>query len=258
MSGGRLTIVGTGIRAGLHTSIESRACIEHAQKVLYLVSDPVAAKWVENLNTTAESLSHLYETGRDRLETYDAIIESILRWLRDGVDLCVVFYGHPGFLVSPSHEAIRQARLEGFQAEMLAGISCFDLIHTDLGLDLAGMGYQAFEATTFLVYGFRFDTSAPLILYQISVIGDNTWSPNPDLSRLSVLIEYLHHHYGSEHEVIVYEACPYAVGSPLILRMPLSQLIKAHITHGSTLYVPPKPARTPDAGMLKRLGLEAE
>jgi len=34
-----------------------------------------------------------------------------------------IFYGHPGILVNASHDAIKQALYEGFDAYMLPGIS---------------------------------------------------------------------------------------------------------------------------------------
>src|SRR5436190_972091 len=77
-----LVIVGTGMRAALDTTIESRTCIERASKVLYLVADSRASAWIEQLNPSAESLVHFYETGKPRFEIYEAIINEILGWLK--------------------------------------------------------------------------------------------------------------------------------------------------------------------------------
>jgi len=56
------------------------------------------------------------------------MVERILKNVKDGFKVCVVFYGHPGVFVQPSHEAIRIARLEGFSARMLPGISAEELL----------------------------------------------------------------------------------------------------------------------------------
>lgn len=119
-----LVIVGTGMRAALDITIESRTCIERASKVLYLVADSRTAAWIEQLNPSAESLVHFYELGKPRFEIYEAIINEILDWLKKSSDLCVAFYGHPGFYAFAGHEAIKRAKRDGFRARMLAGISC--------------------------------------------------------------------------------------------------------------------------------------
>ena len=49
------------------------------------------------------------------------MVEEILAAVREGKRVCAVFYGHPGVYVKPSHEAVRRARKEGFEARMLPG-----------------------------------------------------------------------------------------------------------------------------------------
>jgi hypothetical protein len=51
-----LTIVGTGIRAGLQTTPEALASIHRARKVLFLVADLLSQEWIRSLNPTAESM----------------------------------------------------------------------------------------------------------------------------------------------------------------------------------------------------------
>jgi uncharacterized protein YabN with tetrapyrrole methylase and pyrophosphatase domain len=235
-----LTLVGTGIRAGLDTTLESRACIERASKVLYLVADSLSGAWIEQLYPTAESLASFYELGKPRFEIYEAIINEIFAWLRRGSDLCVAFYGHPGFYAFAGHEAIRRARLEGFQARMLAGISCEDQMYSDLGIDPGSSGCQTYEATSFLIYRFRFEPSAALVLLQIGVLGEAIWPPTSDSSRLHVLVDYLQRHYSPDHEVVIYEASFDPDKQPRIARVPLSRLHEMDVSASSTLYVPPE------------------
>ncbi len=234
-----LTIVGTGIRAGLDTSLESRACIERASKVLYLVADSLSATWIEQLNPTAQSLASFYELGKPRFEIYEAIVSEILVWLRRGPDLCVAFYGHPGFYAFAGHEAIRRARLEGFRARMLPGISCVDQMHSDLGIDPGSSGCQTYEATSFLIYRFRFEPSAALVLLQIGVLGEAIWPPTSDSGRLHILVDYLQRHYSPDHEVVIYEASPDPDKGSRIARVSLSRLHEMDVSASSTLYVPP-------------------
>jgi len=257
MRAGSLTVVGTGICAGLDITLESKTCIERADQVLYLVADTLTGAWIEQLNPRAQSLASFYQLGRPRYEIYAAIIEKVLSRVRNGADLCVAFYGHPGFYAVAGHEAVRLARLEGFEARMLPGISCEDRLFADLGIDPGASGCQTYEATAFLIYQFRFDTSAALVLLQIGVLGEAVWPPAGDVGRLDILSRYLQRHYGQSHEVIVYEASPAADGAAELQQGSLANLARARISVSSTLFVPPKGPPSLDIHMAHQLGLPA-
>jgi precorrin-3B methylase len=256
MPAGSLTVVGTGIKMAAHITVEAKAWIEQADKVFFLVTGEIAQEWILQLNPQAVNLSPLYARGRRRLDTYRQMVERILEAVRQGQRVCAVFYGHPGVFVLPAHEAVRQARREGFDARMLPGISAEDCLFADLGLDPAWSGCQSFEATDFLVRSRRFDTRSHLVLWQIGVIGNlRRPAKGEDLPGLAVLVEVLEAHYGPEHPVIIYEASPYPGLAPVIQRVPLGQAQNARITPISTMLVPPKEEAPLDAAMMERLGL---
>lgn len=243
---GSLTVVGTGIRTALQTTPEARACIERADKVLFLL-DPVGARWIASLNPSAESLDHLYSADLPRLETYRAMVDVILVHVRQGLDVCVAFYGHPGVFVSPSHEAIERARSEGYRALMLPAISAEDCLVADLGVDPGRWGCHAYEATDFLLHRRVPDPSVALILWQLGALGEKRARLGPHPDALRILTERLTEHYGADHEVILYESSPYPIGDPLITRARLGDLPAAQIRPMVTLYVPPAAAPTLDA-----------
>jgi hypothetical protein len=102
------------------------------------------------------------------------------------LEVCVVFYGHPGVFVQPAHEAIRVARLEGFTARMLPGISAEDCLFADIEVDPGVYACQSFEATDFLVRKRKFDPRSPLVLWQIGSIGDLYYHSGKYISDISV------------------------------------------------------------------------
>ena len=132
-SQGSLTVVGTGIEVVSHLTTQAEHLIAHAEKVLYVVPGAWADEWMTGLNPNAESLSHLYGDDISRLETYRQMTETIMAHVRQGLRVCAVFYGHPAVFVTPSHEVIRLARAEGFEAKMCPGISAEDCLFADLG-----------------------------------------------------------------------------------------------------------------------------
>jgi precorrin-6B methylase 1 len=257
-SPGSLTIVGTGIQAGGQITIQARAYIEQADYLFFLVTDPVTERYLRRLNINAESLMPLYQAGEDRFSTYMAMVDRILAEVRRGSRVCAAFYGHPGVFVSPSHEAIRRARREGFEAKMLPGISAEDCLFADLGIDPSVAGCQSFEATGFLISKKKFDPTSFLILWQIGVIGDLSYQPaGYDYHKgLQVLAEYLQPIYGPDHVTIVYEASEFPMFKPRRDRVKIQQLPETSVTPLSTLCIPPLAKRTIDETMCERLGLD--
>jgi uncharacterized protein YabN with tetrapyrrole methylase and pyrophosphatase domain len=210
--------------------------------------------WVQDLNPSAESLERFYAPGKLRSETYEEMVEEIVSRVRNGLNVCAVFYGHPGVFGFPPHEAVRRARSEGFRAEMLPGVSAEDCLYADLGVD-PGDGCQTFEAMNFLLFPRTFDPAVSLVLWQPAAIGELRGTVHPSLQGLAALEEYLEKFYGREHEVVLYEASPYAVGGPTVQRLPLGNLSTSEVGAMTTLYVPPKGEAQPDLEMFDRLGV---
>jgi hypothetical protein len=183
------------------------------------------------------------------------MVERILSCVREGLRVCVAFYGHPGVAVCPGHEAIRRARLEGYSASMVPGISAEDCLFADLGIDPARNGCQSFEATDFLVFRRRFDPRVPLILWQAGTTGNPGYTTECSRDGLRILVEVLLADYDRAHEVVIYEASPCIGCGPSIQRLALERVPDAEVTLSSTLYVPPRERAEPDLAMAERLGI---
>ncbi|MDI1449274.1 SAM-dependent methyltransferase [Polyangium sp. 6x1] len=252
-------MVGTGIQWGGQTTLAARHAIEKAERVLFVVADPWASQWVLSLNPRAEQLPYPLD-GRPRRQIYLDMVERILSEVRLGRQVCAVFYGHPGFLTAPGHEAVRRARSEGFFARMLPGVSSLDCLIADLGLEPGHDGWQVFEATNFLTRPRSFDVHTALILCQIGGIGNLGPFDPSERERirrgLSALGELLRSRFPATHEAVIYEASVHPVDPPRIDRVTLGNLEEASVSELSTLYVPPIERAPLDARMATRLGLD--
>jgi uncharacterized protein YabN with tetrapyrrole methylase and pyrophosphatase domain len=256
MKTGSLTVVGTGIRSVGQLTTESIAWIKRAEKVFYLVSDPIAESVILQQNPSAESLEKYYVHGKPRLQTYEEIVDCLMQSVREGNRTCAAFYGHPGVFVLPSHIAIQQARSEGYESRMLPGISAEDCLFADLGVDPAKSGCQSYEATDLLIHVRRLDPSSSVIIWQIKAVGDWTFQQdNSDNSALLLLLEKLSEYYTPDHPVVVYEAAVFLGCEPVIRRVTLSELPETPLSSASTLYIPPAQPPAADWNMRERLGL---
>jgi siroheme synthase len=251
---GSLVVVGAGIKLASQCTPEARQHIEAAEIVFAAMGDPVALAWLQQLNPNVTSLHSLYGGERTRSESYAAMADAILAAVREGKEVCAVFYGHPGVFVDPSHEAIRRARAEGFEARMLPGVSAEDCLYADLGVDPGRLGCQSYEATDFLIHARRIDTSAALILWQIALAGEPTQRVfEADPRRLALLADVLMQHYPAGHIVTVYEAATLPIAEARMQPVRLDALHSAEVSQQSTLYVPPLAPPQPDPQRLALL-----
>ncbi len=242
---GSLVVIGTGIRTVGQLTVEAIAWMEAADTVLYVVGDPIAEATIHRLNPDgAESMAGYYEEGQPRIHAYNRMIERILRSVRAGEITVGAFYGHPGVFAYPSHESIRRARIEGYSAKMLPGVSAEDCLFADLGVDPAVGGCQSYEATDFLLNGPIIDPSSQLILWQIGTLGDWTYQTRQyDTRSMPMLVQRLAQFYPLTHVITVYEAAMFPGVEPIIDQIPLHALAYFPITAAKTLYVPPAQGR---------------
>lgn len=255
MKTGSLIIVGTGIRSVGQLTIESIAFIKRADKVFYIVSEPIADSLILRLNPAAESLQKYYVHGKPRLQTYKDFVDRIMESVRDGKRTCAVFYGHPGVFVLPSHAAIRQARSEGYEARMLPGISAEDCLFADLGVDPAACGCQVYDATDFVMHRRKLDTSSSVILWQVGVVGHWTYQQTGYANLgLPLLLEKLSEYYRPDHTVIVYEAAVLPGCEPVIQPVLLSQLPSAPLSLPRPCTFRPRKLRYRTAICIRGLG----
>jgi len=259
MSAGSLIVVGTGIRTVGHLTVEAIAWMQKADKVLYVVGDPIAEASIRQLNPRgAESLSGMYAEGKPRIQTYNEMVERILECVRSGMLTCLACYGHPGVFVYPSHESIRRARNEGFSAKMLPGVSSEDCLFADLGVDPGIGGCQSYEATDFLANGRKIDPTSSVILWQIGVVGDSTYKKaGYDLSAFPLLIERLLQYYPATHVMYLYEAAVFPGCEAIIWPVPLHSLGHVPLSAGFTLYIPPAYPTATDPVIIYRMNAMA-
>jgi uncharacterized protein YabN with tetrapyrrole methylase and pyrophosphatase domain len=255
LNAGSLTIVGTGFGGGGQVTTDASDAIASSEKVLYLLSDVSTEEWIRAANPTSESLGGFYPGRASRIQTYLEITEHILSFVRRGLRVCAVFYGHPGVCVFPSHEAIIRANEEGFAARMLPGISAEDSLFSDLGVDPGRRGCRTFDATDFLVRRRQADVTVPLVLWQVGAVGRTDYPRNGNQANIAVLIDVLLQQYGPRHEVVIYEAATAPGGDPVIEFIYLEQLAEVAVWLSATLYVPPREDPVIDEDMAVRLGM---
>jgi hypothetical protein len=240
---GKLVVVGSGIKAVGQFTLEAQAHIQQSDIVLYAAADPVTDMWIEKQNPNSFDLYQYYANDKNRMITYAQMIERILDEVRAGKYVCAIFYGHPGVFVTPSHNAIEMARREGYEAEMLPGISAEDCLYADLGVDPSIPGLQIFEATDLLLRQRRIDTTLNLIVFQVGCVGDLGFKFHGfENKNFDVLVDYLEQAYGPDQELVNYMASMFSVADTVMTKHRIRDLrdpnVAKTITGISTFFIP--------------------
>lgn len=237
---GNLVCVGLGMTLGAHITPRSRSCIEQADVVFLAVSDALVELWVRQMHSDVRSLQIHYSEGKSRHLSYRQMVDAMLTEVRAGKRVCGAFYGHPGVFALAPHQAIAQAREEGFEASMEPGISAEDCLYADLGIDPGRFGCQHHEASQLMFYQRRIDPSAYLVLWQVGLAGDRShqrFATTP--AHVQLLVDLLASDYPLDHPVVIYEAATLAIAQPRIERLPLKDLVHTALHMQSTLIIPP-------------------
>ena len=241
---GRLVIVGTGISAISHFTLETIGHIEQADEVFFHVTNGVTASYVRMLNSNAVDLYQYYGEGKRRRDTYVQMAEALLQAVRKEMNVVGVFHGHPGIFVSATRRALAIAESEGYETELLPGVSSVDCLFSDLRIDPGVLGVQIVNASRVLAGSVSLDLTGNVVLLQVGAVGDHTFSfsgyKHATVSRLfDVLIEI----YGPQHKAVHYIAPIFPGVSPVIDEHRLSEYREPNLSTKlgtSLLYLPPK------------------
>jgi len=258
---GKLVVVGSGIKAVGQFTLEAQAHIQQADIVLYAAADPVTDMWIEKQNPNSFDLYQYYANDKNRIVTYVQMVERMLDEVRAGKYVCAVFYGHPGVFVTPSHNAIAIARREGYEAEMLPGISAEDCLYADLGVDPSIPGLQIFEATDLLLRQRRIDPTMNLIVFQVGCVGDVGFKFHGfENKNFGMLVDYLEEVYGPDHEVVNYVASMFNMAETTMATHKISDLrdpkVEASITGISTFFIRAAKVASNDQSVADKFGLK--
>lgn len=249
-----LVVVGLGIKFFSHLTTEAKCYIKNSNVVFYLANEPAVQQWIKQYNPSSESLDTFYGFSPLRLYCYKAMTEHVLDALRKSQHVCLVLYGHPTVFAKPALDAVRQAKIAGYDAKIIPGISAEDCMFADLAINPGSCGCLSYEATDFLIHRRCVAVDSHLVLWQIGIIGALTYPREHDNTQgIKVLMNYLAKYYSLTHSVILYEAAQYPHFEPYIKKMSLQELPSAKLSPLTTLYVPPGRESSYDQSMLKAL-----
>ncbi|WP_375173689.1 SAM-dependent methyltransferase [Pseudooceanicola sp.] len=237
-----LTVLGTGIMFPSQMTFEAAEAIRSADVTLFNVGNhALAVAWLKENAKSHVDLYDFYGDGKSRQKTYDEMVNAIMGELRAGRDVAAAFYGHPGVFVGPGFQAIKDARKEGYDAQMLPGVSAVDCMFADLEFDPAVYGCAMVEASDYVLMERTYDPRMPLILWQAGVVGDISFNAKGHATAESedMLKRRLLRDYAADHPIITYVAATLPGMTAKTRTATIGTLEKLELHASSTCLVPP-------------------
>jgi precorrin-2 methylase/predicted 2-oxoglutarate/Fe(II)-dependent dioxygenase YbiX len=240
---GELVIVGSGIAAIAHLTLETIGYIREADIVFYHANSGVTASYIRELNPNAVDLYEYYGEGKVRTITYIQMAELMLREVRAGRHVVGLFHGHPGFFVQAARRSLAIAKMEGHNTALIPAVSAIDCLFADLRIDPGVSGMQILKASHVLREDARLATDNHLVFIQIGSVGDNTFSFSGfKQAKYGQFFDKLLSIYGENHDSVYYVAPIFPGCDPVITVRKLREYRDSsalNSVHAATLYLPP-------------------
>jgi uncharacterized protein YabN with tetrapyrrole methylase and pyrophosphatase domain len=235
-------IVGTGIVGAHQLTREAEEVIRRCKRTFVIESGYGIPQYVANLCPDVVELGTLYEAGKDRAGTYRRMAAEVVAAAVADPPVCLAAYGHPWVYCYPTTLITRAAPLLGLHVEVFPGISAFDTLIVDLGIDIAQSGIQMYEATDLLLRRRPIQNDVSCVIWQPTVVGDPTYRPDPyTAEQFEPLQDYLLRFYPAEHEAVIVTTKTFPLARSTMQHVQLGNLAAEleRAPRVGTLYIPP-------------------
>ncbi len=255
-----IAIVGLGI-VGVHQiTREVEETIRRCRRTFVVDSGFGVISYLESICEEVTSLIPLYERGKERLPTYRRMAAEVINGAISGSPVCFATYGHPLVYCYPAVLIQRAAKLLNLRAETFPGISSFDTLLVDLGVDFAADGLQMYEATDLILRRRPIQNDVTCVLWQASVFGDPTYETDRrSAEHFLSLQNYLLEFYPPEHPITLVFSKTFPLLQSIVETYRLGTLAAdlERGPQGGTLYIPPLRRRAiEDHELLEKLTLQ--
>ncbi|WP_367319774.1 SAM-dependent methyltransferase [Streptomyces sp. HUAS ZL42] len=237
-----LYLLGSGIQSPLHLTVETQQALRICRKVFVLHADPAVMRSIEALGPEVIDVADMYEGLTMRQAAYKAIADRVVSEAAAAPPVAFLVHGHPLFLVSASEYMLDLAQRQSVRTSVLPGISSFDTLMCDLGVDF-GYGLQMFDTTTLLMHGWIPNPEVPMLLFQLATTMElRITKENRTGTALEPIVDLLAPLYGENHETYLISSASSILETADVTRIPLAALQSESIdlTGRPTLYVPAK------------------
>jgi precorrin-3B methylase len=196
----RVTIVGAGVGGVRALTLEAICALRNARRVLAFSSpSTLASIGIANV----DDLSSLYREGARDMDNYARICRKIVESVSKWNDIVLLLPGHPRVGVSLVNLLEGLAKSHSFRVEIIAGLSSFDLMLTELRRDALENGSVLVDANRLLLFDYEIEPNLDYYIFHVCSIGTaRTYRRQPwRENRIDELRNKLLRHYEKTHKV---------------------------------------------------------
>jgi uncharacterized protein YabN with tetrapyrrole methylase and pyrophosphatase domain len=227
-----IILIGHGSGDALHLTFQAQSVLQRYGFAFAIGVPPVLTQL---LTSSGVELDHLDERMLAIAEPRDSLLAAadvVLKQTEVESPVVVLVPGNPMFLNSLSRLLVAEGMARGLTVRRLAGISQFDLVVNELGIDVAARGIQVFDASQ-IARGRSIPlTNIPAVLFRASDLLADDGAP---LRSFQIALAAI---YPDDHPVTLFNADPAGDGTSFATGTISGMAEFAdHLHAGSSLYI---------------------
>jgi uncharacterized protein YabN with tetrapyrrole methylase and pyrophosphatase domain len=239
----KISIVGRGVDPAKHLSLSALSTLKDADKIVGIESEKEFWKQLQKEFGVGEieDLGNLYRSQDNDMVNYCRFVDYVLHLSSEITHLALLVAGHPRLGVT-FIELLKKNAPKDTEIEIIEGISSFDVMINNLGLDPLEQGTVLLDANRLLLFHYRIEPALSYFIYHVCSIGNpQTNFVEPSLNnRIDLLKNYLLKFYLENKEVFLCRASNGKNEVSKIFRTTIVKLdsIVKEIDYSTTLYLP--------------------
>jgi hypothetical protein len=252
-----ITCVGLGINVTEDLTRKATEALGDRSAVNLLLCDSGIQSALEAINIRGQNISHLYGNGDSDLGNYERILAEVMQQAENSERVNLAVPGHPEIGVTVTALLRKECAKRGIAFDLVPGISSFDRMICELGIDPIDRGTNLLDANRILLFKKSIDPTSSSFIYHVCSTGNSkAWYKDPNNgNRLELLQDYLVRTYGSKHPCTFIMCNTNSSRKSNLITTELGLLTnhRDHITFLTTLFVPAAKPTSVDRSFLRLL-----
>jgi precorrin-2 methylase len=236
-----LVLLGYGVDDSLQLTVESQRILSRVGKAYTVGLQPNVARFLKSLRVEVRDLSDHFVPGGSFSDCYLDIADYLLRRVAEEQPVIFLTPGNPLFLNSLSRFLALQARQHELRVQVLPGVSIFDTIVCDIGLDVGTFGVQLLDAQRMVTRRQQINADIPLIVLQMGGFGleavADAEERNVSPAAFDELVAHLGKYYPQDHLVTLLNREPGQGAAAKTVPLSRFRDLVQHFAPSSSLFI---------------------
>ena len=236
-----ITVVGLGIVGVDQLTREAERAVRSANEVLYADTGIATQTVLESLGPKVTNLTQAYVEQGERVDTYRWMAARVVSAALEHAPVVFAMHGHPLVFTYPPFLIRDLGKALGLEVEFQPGISAFDAILAELGVDPCPAGLQMFEATDLLLRARPLMDDVPALIWQIGNVESCLHTARRSRpERFARLRDHLLRTYPSTHLAKAIYCSPHPMMRSVVHEVAIGELpnLAADLHAGYSLWIP--------------------